>query len=334
MKNQRWCVVLPPAGAARTAALHTAEAFTTLLDTGCCKVIDSYTYLQLFEKKCISHDDTFTVDLFNQSCAIACLDFEASHCLVCALAPITRFTLQLLQKYNIVTCHWFYEDFHKAIYWQSVLPGYDHFFAIQHGNLETACIDAHVRFHFLPTAAGCGNYPYNEIERNYDIVFIGIPSVYRISVLECLVRTSTRLAIAGAQWETYHGILEPFIVSSGWIDEADAFQLMQQSIIGINLSFDNPTERGDVHISPRIFDLAAAGCIVVSEETPLLHETLSDVVCHTFTDSRDAVATITSLLADRLNYKSECVRNRSAILTKHQYIHRASALLHASGFTE
>jgi hypothetical protein len=330
MNDRRWCLILPPEGAARTVCLHAADAFNSILDKGCCKIIDSAPYLQGYAKMLKLPDDNFAVDLFNQSCAIACLDFQVTHCLVGALAPVTLFTLRLLQKYHVITGLWFYEDYYKAKYWQSVLSGYNHFFAIQHGLVETSCKESNVKFHFLPTASGCGNYPYDEHERRYDAVFIGLPSTYRIAVLEHCAQSNIRLALAGAGWNTYHGILEPYIVNATWIEETDAFQLMQQSRIGINLSFDNPTVRTDVQLSPRIFDYAAAGCVIVTEETPILRETLPDITVHTFNNSQDTAAVIASLCNDYHHHTAERTNNRAVILANHQYVHRVAAILQAT----
>ncbi|MBN1577887.1 MAG: glycosyltransferase family 1 protein [Chitinispirillaceae bacterium] len=331
MTQSRWFLVISPDGAARTAALHTANAFRSLIGADRCKAFDCATYRQAFENLLKKTDPAMVVDLLNQSLALSCLDFQATHCLVAALSPVTLFTLQLLRKHGVKTVHWFYEDYRKATYWKSVMTGYDHFFAVQRGAVETTCGGHGVHYHFLPTAAGCGNPEYASSQRPYDGVFIGIPSTYRITVLETLSGKNLRLAIAGSGWNVYRGSLQPMIVDGAWIDDDAAFRLMQQSKTGLNLSFDNPAGRTDRQVSPRVFDLLAAGCLLVSETNPLLDESLPGCSLHTFRTIGEAAAVITALLENYQEHSPEIERNRTIVLQNHQYINRVGAILRETG---
>ena len=270
------------------------------------------------------------VDLFNQTFAVTCLDFQPTHCLVAALAPVTLFTLQLLKKYGIITTHWFFEDYRKATYWESVVTGYDHFFAIQRGPIEAACAASGATYHFLPTACSCADLPFTSSPRPYDSVFIGIPSSYRVAVLEALARNGTKLAIAGSGWQAYRGILEPMIVSTAWVHEETSFALMQQSKTGVNLSFDNPAGRKDVHISPRVYDMFAAGCLVAGEDVPLLNETAPGASVATFSSSEEAVSTIAGLLETYTYDDERILKNRKLVLDNHRYVHRVAEIMRAA----
>jgi hypothetical protein len=327
MNAQRWILVIPPLGAARSVAQHIANAFLYHLSPSQFKVIDSATYLTGYANLLKTADDTMTTDLFNQSFAVACLDFQPTYCLVAALAPVTLFTLQLLKKYGVRTVHWFFEDYSRAVYWESVVAGYDHFFAIQHGPVETVCAASGTAFHFLPTACGCADLPLHTTPRPYDTVFIGVPSAYRVAILEALARYGINLAIAGSGWQAYHGILEPMIVSTSWINEEASFTLMQQSRTGINLSFDNPSGRSDVHVSPRVFDLLAAGCLVASEEVPLLKETVPGVSVATFGTIEEAVAVVAGLLETYSPDDEHILKNRNLVLDKHRYRNRVETII-------
>jgi spore maturation protein CgeB len=327
MTPQRWLLVLPPEGAARSVAMHTANAFLSYLSADQYKTVDALPYLRGYTGLLRTPDDTIITDLFNQSLTVTCFDFQPTHCLVAALAPVTLFTLQLFRRYGITTAHWFFEDYRRATYWESVLEGYDHFFAIQHGAVEQRCSGTSTAYHFLPPACGCADLSYTPGERPYDTVFIGIPSTYRVTLLETLARGGIRLAIAGSGWEQYKGPLETAIISSSWINEEASFALMQQAKTGINLSFTDPAGGADIHVSPRLFDLMAAGCLPVSEAVPLLAETAPGAHISRFTTPEEAVAAIRYHLESWSPQDTLIADNRELVLAKHRYSHRVEQLM-------
>lgn len=331
MSNQRWFVVIPPVGAARTVAHHTVPALQQSVGAHQCKSIDSNTYLSAFAKLLKNPDETMAVDLFNQSLAVSCLDFQATHCLVFALSPVTLFTLQLLRKQDVVTVHWFYEDYRKATYWDSVIAGYDHFFAIQRGPVEKLCQQFGTAFHFLPTASSLKppTPPYRK--RVCDIAFIGIPSSYRVTVLEALRAHGHTIAIAGSGWDRYRGSLEPSIINATWTDEAQSAQILAQAKIGINLSIDAPAAVMDVHISPRVYDILASGCILLTEQVPLLTDSLVGCSYVIFTSIDEAITKARELLADYRVESAEREGNARAVVENHGYGNRVAALLGAVG---
>jgi hypothetical protein len=336
MNKTRWFLVIPTEGAARTVAHHTAASLQSIVGNERFKSFDTGTYQTAFTQLLKQPDPTMAVDLLNQSLIVSCLDFGATHCIVTALCPVTLFTLQLLQKQGIATVHWFYEDYKRATYWKSILQGYHHFCCIQHGDIEKACHDSNVQYHFLPTATGCGQFEYQQNDRPFDVVFIGIPSSYRISLLEYLAsQNDIHLAIAGSGWQNCtSAILKPSIVTTDWMNDEAAFQLMVQAKIGINLSFDDPHDRDEVHISPRAFDLLAAGCHLVTEKTALLDESLPDATYHTFSSVEEAGTLITSLCKRYSETAEELKRNRDIVLSKHQYSNRIASLMEFLGDEE
>ncbi|MBN1760727.1 MAG: glycosyltransferase family 1 protein [Chitinispirillaceae bacterium] len=331
MTGQRWILVIPPEGAARNVAHHTANAFLKLLGQDTFKVVDSASYLHAFTQLLRTPDDSMTVDLFNQSLTVTTFNFQPTHLLVTALAPVTLFTLNLMRKYGIRTIHWFFEDYRKATYWESVIEGYDHFFAVQRGNLQERCAGTDTAYCFLPTACACADIPYTNGKRPYDLVFIGLASSYRASVLETLARGNLRIAIAGSGWNQYHGPLEPMIVTSSWVNDEQAFSLMQQSKTGINLSFDNPSGREDVQISPRLYDLMAAGCLPVSEDVPLLEMAAPGAQVSRFSTADEAVVVVKKLLEGYSPQDHRIVENRALVLNRHRYVHRIEEIIRETG---
>lgn len=332
MNDQRWFIILSPDGAARTSATCIAGAFSRHFGDRC-KTFDSLTYRQTFSRMLVQHDEDFIADMINQSLTVSCLDFQATHLLVPALAPVTRFTLNLLRKYHVVTIHWFFEDFRRASYWSEVLPGYDHFCAIQRGPIELYCKKQGVHYHFLPTACSTAAQASAPINTNptHDVAFIGIPSAYRIAVLEGLVKAGFSLLIAGSGWKNYTGALDGFIVKREWVDGADAARILTQAKIGINLSVDIPIEVEHTQISPRVYDILLAGCLLVTEKVPLLADTLSSCTYHTFTSIDQAIITIRKLLNEYSSHAADREKNRAAIVTEHTYDHRAHMLMNMTG---
>jgi hypothetical protein len=326
MKDNRWFFVIPPDGAAKTVAKNISNAFKTIISQESIKIFDTFTYLSAFKTLLRNPDPDTTVDLLNQSLVVSSLDFGTTHILSGALSPLTLFTLNLLRKQGITTVHWFYEDYQKASYWKDVISGYDHFCAIQKGILPSECEKAGSKYHYLPTATCCA-CRIQPSERKFDIAFIGIPSPYRISILEHLACQGFHLLIAGSGWGAYEGILKKSIISNTWVDNEISFSLLNQSKIGLNISIENPSGRSDVHISPRAFDILASGCILLTEKVPLIADTLPLCKYHTFNSIEDAVIKACKILND---YESECMtaqQNIEIIISQHTYKNRATDIL-------
>lgn len=328
--RQRWFLVLSPDGAARTMSMHCAKAFEERFGVDC-KTFDSLTYRTAYSQLQKRVNDDFTVDLLNQSLIVSCLDFavpQATHVLVMALSPVTLFTLNLLRKQGVKTVHWFFEDFRRATYWKDVLPGYDHFCAIQQGPLPEACKASGSEFHFLPTATNLVSATAPPPgDRPYDAGFIGIPSPYRIAVLELLLQKGLTIAIGGSGWNTYRGVLQKSIIKSQWMTEEESFGIMCRSKIGLNLSVDEPSDREITHISPRVYDLLMAGCALVSENVPLLEKSLPGCAFYTFNSPYDAYRAIQNALSDYPAFKETAEKNRLQVLQNHTFQQRVAQLV-------
>lgn len=326
MTIQRWMLVIPPYGAARSVAFHTADAFSLQFDDAHFKTFDSLTYKAAYNQLLRQPDETMVTDLLNQSLVINTLDFSATHILVCALSPVTLFTLNLLRKQSVTTLHWFYEDYQRAVYWKDVLSGYDHFCAIQKGPLPALCKQYGNRYHFLPTASAGKPHPDNKRYTTCDIAFVGIPTPYRISALESLAVSGCKLAIAGSGWESYTGILDTMIINRTWTDEAQTRTLLSQACIGLNLSCEDPNGHNDVHISPRVFDILAAGCTLLTEDVPLASDVLTECTYFVFQNLTGLCETAHSLLrnkSEQLNSSD----NQQIVFQNHSYTNRVNEIL-------
>lgn len=330
----RWFIVLPPDGAARSAGEETIRAFSFSVNPDRIKTFDCAVYLSAFKNLLKNPEEAMVVDLLNHALIVQCLEFKATHILVLALSPVTLFSLNLLKEQHITTIHWFYEDFRMAKYWKDVLVGYQYFFAIQKGPVAEECKKHKVIYGFLPTAAGKvpPNAPMPQSATKRDAAFIGLPSPYRIRVLEFLAARGVRLAIAGKGWDRYQGPVKPCIVCGEWTDRKQSAEIVQSALIGINLSLTDPyLDRGNTHVSPRVFDVLSAGRVLVTEKVPLIYDVLPDCAFHCFSNETEALLIIRAILADPEKEKENILKNRSAVQTGHLYVNRVQKIVEIAG---
>ncbi|MFC1585635.1 hypothetical protein ACFL5V_08825 [Fibrobacterota bacterium] len=326
-----WLIVLPPEGAARQVGKQLIPAMKNQAGGDNLKVFDCKKYLNAYRKLLRDPSEDMVADLANQSLIIQCLEFEATHLLVLALSPVTLFTLNLLRKQGLVTIHWFFEDYRVAGYWRDVITGYDYFLGIQRGELMEFCRRSRTFFHFLPAAAGNEHSPLPAVaggDQKSDLVFVGIPSPYRISALEALAASGRSLLIAGSQWDEYNGPLKRFIVQGSWVTEDRAFGLYRQAKIGLNLSvFDPGADRNNTHVSPRVFNILLSCLVLLTEEVALLKETLDGFHYHSFHSVQDLVKMTGEVLSRFPDYQKDCADNRSGVLARHTYQMRARQIV-------
>jgi hypothetical protein len=111
MSESKWFIVIPPSGAARVVAQHTAKNFIKKSGTCNVKIFDTLIYQNSFRALLKEPDETLVVDLLNQSLIVSCLDFGTTHFFSGALSPVSLFSLNILKKQHVKTIHWFFEDF-------------------------------------------------------------------------------------------------------------------------------------------------------------------------------------------------------------------------------
>ncbi len=328
MAESRWFIVIPPVGAARVVAKHLANGFLNKLGISRVKIFDSLTYQNSFKAILKTTDENLIVDLCNQSLIVSCLDFGATHFLSGALSPVSLFALKILKKQGIKTAHWFYEDFRRAPYWKDVLSGYDVFFTIQDGSFSELCQQISTKWHYLPTAASIEPHTAVQDEkRDFDVAFIGIPSPYRIRILEQIISNGISCVIAGLGWETYDGPLKNCILSGKWIDEAQSALVFKRARIGLNLSVDDPTGVSDIHLSPRVFDILISGCVLLTEETPLSRQVLHQCNFETFSSDTPVSTQIKHIISDYTRHKKGTLTNIENVKSFHLYSNRVDEIL-------
>lgn len=329
-----WFLLLPPEGGARQASKNLLHAFKEKIPENSFHFFDCKKYISGFNTLLKKPDDTIVVDLLNQSLVVQCLQYEITHLLVPALCPIYLFTLNLLKKRGIVTILWFIEDYQRATYWKEVIPGYTWFLAVQKGPFKEICEKNSCNFAYLPTAASGESITFKQqnVPTTADVSFVGFPSPYRIGFLEFLQSKGISLAIAGEGWNAYNGPLRDSIVADTWVDSRQAAQIMCTASVALNMSFNEPAGNlSDIQLSPRIYDILSIGTILLTEDVPLLHETIGDCHFYAFKNREEAVEKIRLILSeleqDREDIEEKTEKNRRIILQKHTWEKRAEQIL-------
>ncbi len=180
----------------------------------------------------------------------------------------------------------------------------------------------------MPTAASIPQPDgLNDERRLFDVAFIGIPSPYRIKVLEQLVISGFRCIIAGSGWEQYSGSLQTGIVSTKWIDELQSAHILSKAKIGLNLSVNDPEGVSDIHLSPRVFDVMRSGAILLTEETPLSNEIMRELRFETFSSPGQIETILHSILSSFTAYQDDRLNNLRTVNTCHTYSKRIEQII-------
>lgn len=330
----RWLLLLPPEGGARQAATSLLNAFQNKIPTISFHFFDCKKYISAFSTMLKKSEKEIVVDLLNHSLIVQCVQYEITHLLVPALCPITLFTLNLFKKQNITTIHWFIEDYQRATYWKEVIAGYSWFLAIQRGPIREMCKKINCHFSYLPTAASEESITFTQrdVHKKVTVSFVGFPSSYRIEFLEFLLSKNLSLSIAGEGWNSYKGPLADSIVTGTWVDSQQAVKVLSSASIALNLSYNEPTgDLSDVQLCPRVFDILAIGTVLLTEDVPLLHETVDDCHFYTFKNREEAVEKINMILSEleqnREDIENKMEKNRRIILQKHTWEKRVEQIL-------
>ena len=123
------------------------------------------------------------------------------------------------------------------------------------------------KVHFLYGVSEHEYKPQN-LEKKYDVTFIGSPIRDRPDFLKFLVKNKINVAIAGSsEWEKYPELKEKYL---GFLNQEDFFKTINQS--KINLVFSKTALKGegktDSHLKLRVFEFAACKSFGLIESTP------------------------------------------------------------------
>ena len=323
-----WMIVVPPEGAAREVAVDFSKHFQSL-HVGQTIYFDCKNILQVYDEILTPESRGMSLELFNQTLVCQVLEKKIDFVLVCATSPITKFALSILNDLPVKLIHWFYEDYRRVPYWKDTYSFYDYFLCVQEGEIKEIINKSPAQYQFFPTAAASVNIPPS-LEKKWDLCFIGIPSSYRVGVLEYIKQNSnTNLYIAGAHWDKYQGgILRECIHTQDWVTPEVMCETFQQSHLVLNLSFHDPAEdRENCQISPRVFDVFNSGSWLITESLPLMTLQCDQYSYSEFKALEELPQLIQSLLDKKESLTQEVNQNKFRAQVEHTYKHRAQRML-------
>lgn len=323
MNTRKWGLFVPPSGAAREVMISVARTMELMGEQ--IVIIDCAAYQQGIEAMMTPESKDMALDIWNQNWVCKALEEQWTHILVGALSPVMTRTLKLWKMINIKLVHWFYEDFRKVDYWKNQAPFYDLYCCVQKEPLSSEIAQS---YRFLPTAVETIHYvPLLPAEKKrFTISFVGIPTPYRISVIKALTDAGIPVALAGPNWK-HEPTLAEFVVLDGWANDATARELYNLSLMGLNISQEDPAQEREFHqVSPRLYDMAANGTIPVTERLPLGDHILSHLTAEQF-DTVDELISIIKRIQSTPFQRDVLERNREIIAGGHTYQKRIEQII-------
>lgn len=281
-------LALSPAGAARAYGLRIVSELKRQGQE--VYVFDFGKWSDLIEASLLPSAVEYAQDFLGQAFLTKLVDEMPRALVVLPLCPVNVYYLRLAKKLGIRCIHWFYEDWRAVDYWRDVAGEYDVFLTVQKGSflpyLQKSGIGA-----YLPTGVDreCMPSAIPLVSRRYDFVFVGVASEYRQRILSFLLACSYRVCVAGEGWNS-ENLPGAEVLEFDWLPEDRAWALYQESVFGLALSVQCPSENGGVseqQLSPRVYEMVASNCIPVFENLDLVASELEDIEKVVFTSEMD-----------------------------------------------
>jgi spore maturation protein CgeB len=110
-------------------------------------------------------------------------------------------------------------------------------------------------------------YKPQNLEKKYDVSFIGTPIRDRAEFMSFLVKNKINVFVAGSGWEKYSDLKERYL---GFLNQEDFLKTINQSKINLILSKTAIEGKGkkDSHLKLRVFEFAACKSFGLIESTP------------------------------------------------------------------
>lgn len=157
----------------------------------------------------------------------------------------------------------------------------------------------------------------------HELLFVGNSRGVRRQILDDLRGTQHDLAVYGRNWSP--SLLDPRHLRGEWVANDKLVGYYAQA--AIVLADHWPDMRDEGFIANRIFDAAAAGAFVISDDLPELEAELDGGVV-AYRDATELNALVDRFLADPDARREHAARARSAVLARHTFGHRADVIVH------
>jgi spore maturation protein CgeB len=156
----------------------------------------------------------------------------------------------------------------------------------------------------------------------HELLFVGNSRGVRRQILDDLRDTPHDLAVYGRNWSP--SLLDPRHLRGEWVANDELAGYYAQA--AIVLADHWPDMRDEGFIANRIFDAAAAGAFVISDDLPELEAEFDGGVV-AYRDAVELKSLVDRFLADPVARLDHAGPARSAVLARHTFGHRADVIV-------
>ena len=156
----------------------------------------------------------------------------------------------------------------------------------------------------------------------HELLFIANSRLVRRRVTDALAGTRRDLAVYGGQW--IPELLDPRFLRGSHVPNEQVPAFYTAASVVLNDHWADMADDG--FLSNRLYDAAACGAFVVSDEVPGLEAEFDGGIV-TFRDAVDLEPLLERYLADPATRSALAARARAAVLARHTFAHRAASLL-------
>ena len=259
--------------------------------------------------------------------------WRADLVLAIAQAPLNEPALTSLRALGVASAFWFVENTRVLPYWRDVAAHYDHFYAIQPGDvLDRIAAAGARRVAYLPMAADPElhapiSLAGREQERYSSAVsFAGAPYLNRRHMLGAV--RDLGLKVWGDGWEST--ALAPCLGERGRFDLDTMRRIVAATRVNLNIhSAEHVTGLDPLpdYVNPRTFELAACGAFQLVDRRDPLADLFSGEEMVTFSSAAQMRALTEHYLQRPHEAEATAVRARARVLADHTYDRRIARML-------
>lgn len=164
-------------------------------------------------------------------------------------------------------------------------------------------------------------FPEPDPRLAHELAFVGNSRGVLRPVLAALASTSRDLAVYGSGWE---GLIDSRLVAADFVPNPDLHRVYSSAGVVLCDHWEDMRQRG--FVSNRVFDAAACGAPVISDDVAGISELFEDTV-PTYRTPGELRTMVERVLADPAQRARHADRARELVLSRHTFAHRVDALL-------
>jgi spore maturation protein CgeB len=270
-----------------------------------------------------------------QECLSGIAEAKPQMLWILAQAFLSTGAIRTLRRQGMLTAYWFCEDY-RLYPWRENALAVDAFYALQGGAFPGALRAAGVSvFPPLPACAASDACRLPLPDRpSRPLSFFGYPYRNRLRVFEALA--DLPLELFGERWdENATPLLKPLVRDASLLNEAQGFELFQQSAVNLNLHsstvLNGVDPEGD-YLNPRTFEIAACGGFQLCDRRLALPASFVDgAEIETFSSVGELREKLGRWMIDSQGRKLVAAAARRRVAAEHTYEHRLATVMQSLG---